>query len=296
MVKRIKSFFAVLMVCCVLFSLTGINANADAADLYTVKFVDEDGTELQSSEWEYGETPSYSDESPTKEADDWYSYEFKGWTPEITEVTGNATYTAVYTSTPIEYIARFVEYGGTVVKIPYTIETEKIDEPAVPEIWGLIGKWEEYTLKPGGITVKAVYTDHSEPMIMIGCIDEYDEFEWGISDVTADYKDDNTFEYYAINKPEGAEIHWYVNCEDVGMGNSMGWLNVKESTENYTVQAKIVDSKGNIIAESQTVNVTVKNGLFDKLMWLLKPLFSIDGRIKKFLLDHWNRFWNRLPQ
>ena len=294
MVKTIKSFFAVLMVGCVLLSSTGVSVNA--TESYTIRFIDEDGAELQSSGWEYGETPSYSGETPTKEADDWYSYEFKGWTPEITEATGDATYTATYIATPIEYIAKFVTPGYTIATIPYTVETESIDEPTVPEIWGFIGEWEEYTLKPGGVRINAVYTDCSEPMIMIGCIDEYDEFEWGISDVTADYKDDITFEYYAINKPEGAEIHWYVNCEDVGTGNSMGWLKVKESTENYTVQAKIVDSKGNIIAESQTINVTVKNGLFDKLMWLLKPLFSIDGRIKKFLLDHWNRFWNRLPQ
>ena len=131
------------MVCCVLFSLIGVNVNADTADLYTVKFVDEDGAELQSSEWEYGETPSYSGETPTKEADDWYSYEFKGWTPEITEVTGNATYTATYTATPIEYIARFVdENGETVAEITYTIETEtkEITPPPVPEKEGFDGE------------------------------------------------------------------------------------------------------------------------------------------------------------
>ena len=63
---------------------------------YLITFVDEDGTELQSGEVEYGEKPAYSGETPTKEEDETNWYVFSGWTPEIAEVAGEQTYTAVY--------------------------------------------------------------------------------------------------------------------------------------------------------------------------------------------------------
>ena len=54
-----------------------------------------DGTPVEEG-YEYGATPSYSGGTPTKEADETYTYEFANWTPTIAEVTGNATYTAVF--------------------------------------------------------------------------------------------------------------------------------------------------------------------------------------------------------
>ena len=86
-----------------------------APNKYTVKFVNEGGAVLQSSEVTYGETPAYTGETPTKAATDQYSYTFKGWTPEIETVTGDVTYTATYTETVNKYTVTFYDEDGTTV-------------------------------------------------------------------------------------------------------------------------------------------------------------------------------------
>lgn len=68
---------------------------------YIITFVNEDGSELLSVETPYGETPVYTGETPAKAADSQYTYTFSGWTPEITAVSGDATYTAAYTAADI---------------------------------------------------------------------------------------------------------------------------------------------------------------------------------------------------
>ena len=43
-----------------------------------------------------GEMPIYTGDTPIREEDEQYTYEFLGWYPKIEIVTGDATYTAVY--------------------------------------------------------------------------------------------------------------------------------------------------------------------------------------------------------
>ena len=64
--------------------------------LKTITFVDEDGTVLQESEVPAGKTPEYTGDTPTKKEDKNYTYTFDTWDPELTTVTDDATYTAVY--------------------------------------------------------------------------------------------------------------------------------------------------------------------------------------------------------
>jgi predicted outer membrane repeat protein len=104
---------------------------------YTIKFVNEDGTVLQSSKVPYGEMPSYTGETPVKEADAQYTYTFAGWSPEITSVTGDKTYTATYSSTVNQYTVKFVDYDGTTVLMEealydYGTPASEIAKPADP--------------------------------------------------------------------------------------------------------------------------------------------------------------------
>ena len=80
---------------------------------YTITFVNEDGTQLQSSQFAYGATPVYSGQTPTKSSTVQYDYPHSGWDPAITSVTGEATYTATYTPTLRSYTITFQNEDGT---------------------------------------------------------------------------------------------------------------------------------------------------------------------------------------
>ena len=85
----------------------------DNTKKYTIKFVDEDGTELQSGKVAEGKMPEYTGKTPTKAATAQFTYAFKGWTPEVAKATADATYTATYSSTVREYTIKFVNDDGT---------------------------------------------------------------------------------------------------------------------------------------------------------------------------------------
>ena len=78
---------------------------------YTITWVDGDGKTLKTEQVAYGETPVYTGETPTKPATAQYTYTFTGWAPEITEVTGNATYTAQFSQTLNTYTITWVIDG-----------------------------------------------------------------------------------------------------------------------------------------------------------------------------------------
>lgn len=101
---------------------------------YTIIWKNEDGTELEKDEnVEYGTTPEYNGETPTKAATEEYTYEFDTWTPAITTVRGNTTYTATYLEilkpTVMEYEITYELNGGSLLSgqtnpLSYTSETE----------------------------------------------------------------------------------------------------------------------------------------------------------------------------
>ena len=75
---------------------------------YTITFKNGSDT-MQSSEIEYGVTPSYKGTTPTKTSTKEYTYTFKGWNPAVASVVGSATYTAVFDSTIRKYTVTFMD-------------------------------------------------------------------------------------------------------------------------------------------------------------------------------------------
>ena len=63
-----------------------------------------DGTILETDENEdAGSTPSYDGEIPVREENEGFTFEFGSWTPELSPVNGDITYTAVYDGTPKQH-------------------------------------------------------------------------------------------------------------------------------------------------------------------------------------------------
>ena len=98
---------------------------------YTVTWKNEDDTELATSEVKYGTVPTYPGDTPTKAADEQYTYTFKGWTPEIVAVTGDATYTATFTDTIRTYTVTWKNWDGTELE-----KDENVEYGAEPEYNG----------------------------------------------------------------------------------------------------------------------------------------------------------------
>ena len=99
------------------------DAEADVPSRHTVTWKNEDGTPLETDEdVEYGTMPSYDGETPTKAATAEYSYTFNGWNPEVSSVTGEVTYTAVFIATKNKYTVTWKNEDGAVLETDEGVE------------------------------------------------------------------------------------------------------------------------------------------------------------------------------
>ena len=85
----------------------------NAKNKYTVRWLNYDNTVLQEGTVDYGETPEYTGDTPTKPADEKYTYTFLNWTPVVIPVVDNVVYIATYTNTVNKYTIKFVDEDGT---------------------------------------------------------------------------------------------------------------------------------------------------------------------------------------
>ncbi len=78
---------------------------------YTITWKMDDGSVIAQENYNYGDMPSHA--APVKEATAQYTYTFTGWTPALTSVTGDATYTAVFSATERSYTVTWLNWDGS---------------------------------------------------------------------------------------------------------------------------------------------------------------------------------------
>ena len=91
--------------------------------LYSVVWKDEAENNLAVEQYKYGELPEFKGVVPEKDANEQFTYEFKGWTPEITEVTDSVAYITEYTPILRRYTVKWLNEDGSLIKedteVPY---------------------------------------------------------------------------------------------------------------------------------------------------------------------------------
>ena len=132
---------------------------------YNVTFLDDDEKTVlkEATEYNYGTAAAdiVKPADPTKEADAQYTYTFAGWTPQIADVTEDATYVATYNKTVNQYTVTFVDEDGTTVlkeatKYDYGTPAANIVKPADPTKEG--SEFTGWTPTIVDVTADATYT------------------------------------------------------------------------------------------------------------------------------------------
>lgn len=126
--------------------------------VYTIKWV-VDGKETTET-YKYNELPEFKG-SKDKAATKQYNYTFTGWTPVVTTVSADATYTAQYTATLRKYNITFKNYDNTILKTESVDYGVKPTPPANPTRGSTTsnGVTTTYTFKAWNPTVVAVEED-----------------------------------------------------------------------------------------------------------------------------------------
>ena len=157
---------------------------------YTVSWVVE-GMTVASGAVEYGQTPAYTGDTPTKESTAEYTYEFTGWSPAVSAVTGAATYTAQFNETKRSYTVSWVVEGATVASgsVEYgTTPTYTGATPTKPEDENYTYTFNGWTPAVASVTGPATYTatfaaTPKEPVDPDEPVEEPDAKRWMVVDL-----------------------------------------------------------------------------------------------------------------
>ena len=98
---------------------------------YMITFKDWDNSIINTKTIHYGDVVTAPD-TPTRNADNTYTYTFKGWDKEVVACAGDATYTATYNSTYIDYTVTFKNEDGSILSSDTYHYGESVVAPSTP--------------------------------------------------------------------------------------------------------------------------------------------------------------------
>ena len=84
---------------------------------YSITWQYDDGTIIKTEDILWGNTPNYTGSTPTKNSTNETRYIFNGWSPEVKEVNGDQTYTALFIEEDNTFTIIWKNHDGTVLEI-----------------------------------------------------------------------------------------------------------------------------------------------------------------------------------
>ncbi|OWV01153.1 hypothetical protein B7994_05145 [Fibrobacter sp. UWR2] len=143
---------------------------------YDVMFMDYKGMVLSHSTYAYGTDASQiaKPDNPKRDTTAKYIYTFKGWTPSVTSVTDNATYTAVFDSTLRKYSVSFVSDGSVLETVDVVYgETPKYsgETPTKPSSKSYSYEFAGWSPKLGPVEKDLIYTAVFDSTVITGIAD-----------------------------------------------------------------------------------------------------------------------------
>ncbi len=96
-------------------SSSPIHMNVQSNYIFKVVFKNEDGSTLEEQYVEFGRDAEYNGPTPTKEQDEYYTYEFIGWDQSCKDVTRNLIVTPKFDKQLRIFTVEYKNYDGTVL-------------------------------------------------------------------------------------------------------------------------------------------------------------------------------------